>query len=119
MFTAVLKDLSSGKSASASGMVADAERNSVEVGVLSVVNPTGQCCLSLAKFSKALFGEDNTHYTATSYATISGVSAPIGSFKTVLKLVMTKVNGTTVRAMPSCLSRDKSSFTISWKSAGP
>ncbi len=119
MFTAYLKDESSGKSARATGSVPSAQRNSVEAGVVSEVNSTSQCCLALAKFSRIPFGMDHTHVSATCYATISGVTGPIGSFGTVLKLVMTNVSGNAVRASPSELSKDNSSFKISWKSAGP
>jgi Peptidase A4 family len=118
MFTAFLKDLTSGKSASATGSVPSAERNDVEVGVLSIVNSTGQCCLSLAKFSTASFGARYTQVSASCFATIGSESGPLGSFGEVLKLEMTNVNGNAIRAVPSGLSKNGSSFTISWKSSG-
>jgi Peptidase A4 family len=119
-FTAFIKDLTSGKSASATGKVSHPQRNSVEAGVVSIPkNSEGQCCLPLIYFAKAEFGMDKTQITATCYATISGVSRPIGSFGNVLKLVMTNVKGNKIRAMPSKLSSDNSSFAVSWKSSGP
>lgn len=118
-FTAFIKDLTSGKSASAVGKVSGAQRNSVEAGVISIPkNSAGQCCLPLIKFSKAKFGMDNTEVTATCYATISGESRPIGSFSSVLKLVMTNAKGNRIRAVPSGLSRDNSTFAVTWKSSG-
>lgn len=118
-FLAHLTDLSTGISSTAKSTVIGAQRNSVEAGVISVSNSTGQCCLALTKFSKPSFGMDKTQISATCYATISGLDQPIGSFDTAIELVMTNVNGTVVRAQPSALSRDNSSFTITWKSAGP
>jgi hypothetical protein len=119
IFTARIVDLSTGKSSTAKSEVNGAQRNSVEAGVISVENSSAQCCLALTKFSKVGFGADKTQISATCFATISGVNQPIGSFPTALELVMTNVNGTAVRAQPSTLSGDNSSFTITWKSSEP
>jgi hypothetical protein len=118
-FTAYIKDLTAKESASATGPVSGAQRYAVQAGVISAPNTSGKCCLPLIEFAKASFGMDHTHLSATCYATISGTTLPIGSFNEVVKLVMTNVKGTKIRATPSALSRDNSSFTVTWKSAGP
>ena len=57
--------------------------------------------------------------TKTGYAVVSGVSGPIGHFKNVWAITMVNNAGTKVKAKPSALTPDETSFTVTWKSAGP
>jgi Peptidase A4 family len=100
------------------------------------------CCtnsggfLPLADFGTIEFGQDFTKprvSTGTCYATIGGVTAPIGAFGLNGTQVWssTMVNQNTpnpapnplpaadLMAVPSALTKDFSSFTVQWKSVGP
>ncbi len=84
--------------------------------------------LPLANFGTVYFGYDNTGVSGTCYATISGVNGPIGSFpssaiQTITMASLTynhRTNSYTVvpKAVPSSLSGDGTSFSVTWKSAG-
>jgi Peptidase A4 family len=75
--------------------------------------------LPLAKFGTVQFGVDHTNVTATNDATVSGTTGAIGSFSTIFRINMINHAGTKTRAATSALSTDLTSFTCTWKSAGP
>jgi hypothetical protein len=69
----------------------------------------------LSDFGTVPFGEDYTDVSGTNYATDSTISGPIGDFGNhVWQSVM--VSGKGVDAVPSALSPDGASFTVTWKS---
>lgn len=68
--------------------------------------------LPLADFGSALFGANNTAVTG------SAKPGPIGSFADAVAITMTANNGT-IKAAPSSLASDESSFTDTWQSPGP
>jgi len=76
--------------------------------------------LPLADFNTSYFGVDSTGVAGTNSAKISSVSGAVGSFNpsTVLDITMTADNGT-VKALPSALSTDQTSFSDAWYSPGP
>ena len=75
----------------------------------------------LAKFAKTSIGEDYTLVPSTCDATVNGVSQHIGDFtgsgQQLWELVMVNGEGTRVLAIPSALSYDGSSFTVTWQRA--
>jgi hypothetical protein len=102
------------------------------------------CCTSsggvlpLANFGTASYGQDYTPVTGTNFATVitsatpKGLTAPINSFFSdspatwwTSTMVNQSYRGTNplppadIMAAPSGLSSDGSSFTVTWKSAGP
>jgi hypothetical protein len=76
--------------------------------------------LPLANFNNASFGLDNTNVLATNNAVVGGASGPMGSFSPsdVFAITMTADNGA-IKALPSALSSDETSFTDAWYSPGP
>lgn len=80
--------------------------------------------LPLADFGRVNFGLQYTSVPATCYATISGVNngvnSAIGSFgSAVQQITMGSIHGrtTTVKAQPSGLSSDGTSFSVTWYSS--
>jgi len=85
------------------------------VAGLCVVDSAGL----LADFGTVSFGEDHTGINETCYLYINGTFAPVGSFgaaATLYKFVM--VSGKVVMAKPSALSKDGTSFKVTWLSEG-
>lgn len=76
--------------------------------------------LPLADFGDAAFGVDNTGVLNTCDAAIGKATGTIGTFpvEDVFAITMTADNSS-VKAQPSALSTDQSSFTDLWASAGP
>ncbi|MGB8781391.1 MAG: G1 family glutamic endopeptidase [Candidatus Bathyarchaeia archaeon] len=84
--------------------------------------------LPLANFGTVNFGQDYTNVAGTCYATIGGVTGYIGSFglnvQTITMATLAynfRTHGYTIvpKAVPSLLSTDGSSFSVTWASAGP
>jgi hypothetical protein len=67
----------------------------------------------LADFGVVSFGYDYTKVSQTCYATISGNTAPFGSFTSLQSINMVDNRGA-ILAKPSTLSSDGSSFTVTW-----
>ena len=116
-FTITLTNESTGKSYSKTGSVSGAKRTSAEWIA------EAPCCtrrggiLPLADFGTVDFGEDYTGVSSTNDATDSSVSGAIGAFgSNVFESIM--INGSTGadEAVPSGLSSDGTSFTVTWDS---
>jgi len=72
--------------------------------------------LPLADFGTVDFGEDYTGVSGTCYATVSGVTAAIGSFGANVSEITMVSNSGAPEAVPSGFSAaDGSSFSIAWK----
>jgi len=116
-FTITLTNESTGKSYSKTGSVSGAKRTSAEWIA------EAPCCtrrggiLPLADFGTVDLGEDYTGVSSTNDATDSTVSGAIGAFgSNVFESIM--INGSTGadEAVPSGLSSDGTSFTVTWES---
>jgi hypothetical protein len=116
-FTITLINETTGKSYSKSSTVSGAQRTSAEWIA------EAPCCtrrggiLPLSDFGTVDFGEDYTGISSTNDATDSSVSGAIGAFgSNIFESIM--VNGTTGadEAVPSALSSDGTSFTVTWDS---
>jgi hypothetical protein len=122
-FTASLVDETSGQSFSTSTKLRSAQRSSAE-WIAEAPSSAGGI-LPLADFRTAVYGVDNTGVPNTSYATVSGVTHPIGQFdpNSIQTITMVSIlDGTTVKAAPSSLSTGilpGTSFSDMWRSAGP
>jgi hypothetical protein len=80
---------------------------------------TRSCSLtSLADFGTADYGQDYTKAADpyTEYATLGGLTGPIGSFATE-NIIMYANNGKTQIAIPSALTTDGTSFTMKYASS--
>lgn len=116
-FTITITNETTGKSYSKSARVRSAKRSSAEWIAEAPCCTNSGGILPLSDFGTVDFGEDYTDITSTNYATDSSVTGPIGDFgSNVFESIM--VNGTTGadEAVPSALSSDGSSFTVTWDS---
>lgn len=76
---------------------------------------SGGSILPLANFGTVKYGLDYTSVSSTNDATINGISGTIGSFgSSLVQLIMTTMGGT-IKALPSGLTTDGTSFTVAWK----
>jgi Peptidase A4 family len=110
-FTIKITDERTGQTFTKSAKVASAQRSSAEWIAEAPSSITG--VLPLSDFGTVLFGEDNTSITQTCFALIGGVGGPIGSFSSVDQITMQTSSGAN-EAVPSALSSDKSSFSVTW-----
>jgi hypothetical protein len=102
---------------SASTKLNQAQRSSAE---WIVEAPYSGGVLPLADFNTTSFGVDYTDIAGTNNAVVAGASGPVGSFNPsdVFTITMTADNGA-IKALPSALSTDKTSFSDAWYSPGP
>jgi hypothetical protein len=117
-FTATITDVTTGRSFSTSAQVPSAQRSSAEWIAEAPSSCTRRSCevLPLADFGTVDFGGDYTGVSSTCYATVSGVSAAIGSFGTNVSEITMVTNSGADEAIPSGFSAaDGSSFTVTWK----
>ncbi len=116
-FVVSITDVTTGQSFSTSSNVHSAQRSSAE-WIAEAPSSSGGI-LPLSDFGTVYFGQDTTGIGGTCFATISGNSASIGSFgSNVQKITMVTSSGA-VKASPSTLSSDGSSFSVQWVSSGP
>jgi hypothetical protein len=115
LFTVTLTDLTNGGTFSTSAKMPSAKRSSAE---WIAEAPSSGGTLPLADFGTANYGEQYTRVASTSFATISGTTASLGSFgSNVLQIQMVDRNGVP-EASPSSLSSKGSSFSVAWQSSG-
>jgi Peptidase A4 family len=125
LFTDAIRDFTTGQQFSTSSAVSGAQRSSAEF----ILESPALCGLlkchlaSLANFGTVAFGQDNTGLTLriNCAAQINGVTGSIGSFGSAVQQItmVSQSNPTVVKASPSALSNDGTSFTAAWMNAGP
>ena len=114
-FTVTIADVTTSRSFTKSAKVDSALRDSAEWIAEAPSSSTG--ILPLAPFGTVYFGQESTGVGETCFATVGTQTGPIGSFgSTVSVITMAGANG--VKAAPSALSGDKTSFSVTWRSAG-
>lgn len=118
-FVISLADLTTGLSFTTSVKMKSAQRSSAEWIVEAPSSGGG--LLPLANFGVAYFGYDYTFQPQTCYATVNGITGGIGSFgSSVWQVTMVSLsNPSQLKAQPSPLSSDGTSFYVTWLSAGP
>jgi len=118
VFTVTLTNVTTGQSFSWSAKMPSAAQSSAE---WIAEAPYSGGILPLADFSSGFFGSDYTEQCNTCFATISGTTGPIGSatFNQNLDDITMETSRGTVKAMPSSLSANGTSFSITWMSPGP
>lgn len=118
-FTVTIQDLTTHAPAFiASAKVPSADQSSAE---WIAEAPYSGGVLPLADFNTVFFGSDNTAETNTCFATIGGTTGQIGLAKfnsNVDSITMDSTSGG-IKAAPSPLSTDGTSFSIAWMSPGP
>jgi hypothetical protein len=116
-FTVTLKDVTTGKSFSKTAAVRGAKRTSAE---WIAEAPYSGGILPLANFGTVNFGYDNTSVSGTNDATIGTTTGDLGSFSSAVAINMVGVsNSSLTKAATSAISTDGTSFSITWKAAGP
>jgi Peptidase A4 family len=124
-FTVTITDVTQGWTYSTSSVVSGAKQTSAEWIAETPCCQKGGQFLPLADFGTADYGADFTSVQSTSYATVSSITGPIGSFgNNVQESTMVSDSSCSgaacpVMAQPSGLSADGSSFSVAWMNAGP
>jgi hypothetical protein len=116
-FTVSITNESTGKSFSKTGRVSGAQRTSAEWIAEAPCCTNAGGILPLSDFGTVDFGDDYTGIGSTNDATDSSTSGAIGAFgSNIQEAIM--VNGSTGanEAVPSGLSSDGTSFTVTWDS---
>jgi Peptidase A4 family len=115
-FTVTITNETTGKSYSKSGRVRGAQRSSAEWIAEAPCCTGSGGILPLSDFGVVDFGSDYTDVTGTNDATDSSTSGAIGKFgSNVESITMVSSSGAT-EAVPSALSADGTSFTVTWDS---
>ncbi len=115
-FTVTITDTTTGQSFSTTQKVAMAKMSSAE---WIAEAPYSGGILPLADFGTVNFGYDSTKISATCYATVGTTTGPIGSFGSSVQWIEMVSSSGALKAVPSSLSSDGTSFSIQWYSAGP
>ena len=114
-FTVSIQDVTSGASFSKSERVKGAFRSSAEWIAEAPSNTSG--IVPLANFGRIIFGHESTGQAGTCSVTIGGTNGPIGAFNPHIIVVVMVNSALVIKALPSTLSPDQSSFFVDWKSA--
>jgi hypothetical protein len=112
VFTVSITDENTGATFSKSSTVTGATESSAEWIAEAPSSYSG--VLPLANFGTVKFGQDYTAISGTCYATVSGTSGSIGSFGSSVQEITMVTRGGTIKALPSSLSSDGTSFTVTW-----
>lgn len=116
-FIVSIQDYTTGGAFTTSAHVRSAQRSSAE-WIAEAPSSSGGI-LPLADFGTVGFGTDSTGVGSTCTATIGGVSGTIASFGTNVQSISMVTSSGAVKASPSALSTDGTSFSVAWKSSGP
>ncbi len=116
-FTAKITDTTTGHSSSTSVKLRAAQTSAEWI---AEAPSSSSGILPLADFGTVSFGIDYTSVGSTNTATVSGTTSGIGNFTTAVSINMvSQSNSSVTKASTSSLTTDKTSFTVTWKSAGP
>jgi hypothetical protein len=123
IFTVTIQDMTAGTTFSIVGTVANAMRSSAEFIVEAPAICLLKCSVTkLSNFGTASFGSDNTGVSGINCGVaVNGVMAPLGSYGSAVQdiTMVSRSNANVVKAQPSSLSTDGTSFTVQWLNAGP
>jgi len=107
-FTINMTNHTTGKTFSKTTGFAGAQRTSAEWIVQGYTYP-------MTQFNRISFGDDYTGVNDTNWATDSSVTGPISDFGSkVVKIKMRNLDNS-LRALPSALTTDGSSFKVTWE----
>ena len=117
-FTVTITNVSTGATFTGSGKVASADQSSAE---WIAEAPYSGGVLPLADFNTIYLGSDYTGQADTCSATVGSATGPIGlpAFNPNLDSITMDTNAGVVKAAPSALSTDGTSFAIAWMNPGP
>jgi hypothetical protein len=109
-FTVEIKNVTTGKSYSTASTVSGAERSSAE---FIAEAPSSFEVLPLADYGTVLFGKDSTSLPGCT-AEDTATHAVIGAFPAADIFAITMEKNNVVESIPSSLSSDGSSFSVTW-----
>jgi len=109
-FTITITNETTGSTFTKSSTVSGAKRSSAEW--IAEAPSSGSGVLPLADFGTVLFGEDNTSVSGTCDAKDSSTNGAIGKFSAIEEITMEK--GSVKEAIPTKLSSDGTSFSLTW-----
>jgi hypothetical protein len=115
-FTITITNESTGKTYSKSSRVSGAARSSAEWIAEAPCCTNAGGILPLSDFGTVDFGEDYTNVSGTNYATDTSTSGPISAFGSNVDEITMDSSSGVAEAVPSALSSDGTSFTVTWKS---
>ena len=115
LFTVTLTNVTRNQTFSISARVPSAKQSSAE---WITEAPYSGGVLPLADFGTVSFGQKHTPVPDTCYATVGGATGAIGSFPSNVEITMVDNDGG-IKAQPTALSKDGSSFSEAWLSSGP
>ena len=120
LFTVTIKDETQGWTFTTSSTVPGAKQSSAEwIAETPYGCDTSSGFCNLSDFGSVDYGESLTSIPNTSYATVAGVTKPLGSFgSSIQEAVMVSYSGDETMAQPSPLE-DGTSFTDTWENQGP
>src|ERR1022692_1475378 len=114
-FTVTITDERTGRSVSTSqppdfpgAMQSTVEWIAEAPAISTVIQP-------LADFGTVVYGNDYTNITNTCDATVGAQTGPIGSLPNSFPITMVNNDNGTIEAIPSPLSSDESSFSVTWQ----
>ncbi len=121
LFTVTLTDQTQGWSFTTSSTVPGAKQSSAEwIAEAPYGCDTSSGFCNLSDFGTVDYGDYLTSVANTSYATVAGVTQPLGSFgSSVQEAVMVSYSGAETMAQPSSLEGGGTSFTDVWYGQGP
>ena len=112
LFTVTITDKTTGTTFTKSSTVSGAQENSAEWIAEAPSSYTG--VLPLANFGTVKFGQDYTAVSGTCTAKVGETTGNIGSFRTSVQEITMVTNSGATKALPSALSSDGTSFTVTW-----
>ena len=116
IFTLTLANVTTGQSFRVTGKVPRAQRSSAE---WIAEAPSSGGILPLANFGTSYFGSDFTSIAGTCTATVGGQTGPISQFGAGVQQITMVTSAGAVKAQPSTLSTNGTSFQVTWISRGP
>ena len=113
LFTVTITDQTTGKTFTTSQIDTGAQRTSAEW--ITEAPASGRQILPLADFGMAQYGFDYTSTASTCYATVNGVTGTAGFFGSADYEITMVTSSLNVKAQPSALTSDGTSFSVTWK----
>jgi len=113
LFTVTITDQTTTKIFSTSQSDSSAQRSSAE-WIAEAPSSSGRI-LPLANFGTVYYGFDYTTISSTNDATVNGFTGAIGSFESAVYEITMVTMSLTVKAQPSALTTDGTSFFATWE----
>lgn len=122
LFTVTITDKTQGWTFTTSSTVAGAKQSSAEwIAEAPYGCDTSSGFCNLSNFETVDFGDYLTAVANTAYATVSGVTHPIGGFGSNIQeaVMVSYPSGALIMAQPAPLESSGTSFTDTWENEGP